>query len=182
MELQDRTIKCATCGREFLYTVKEQAFFASKGFKEPKHCRECRQQRKQSQMQAMNQAAGGQAQQHRGKEMFKVICGNCQRETYVPFKPTTGKPVLCKDCFIAQRYGTGQQPAGGVKPASSGSGSEAQEAVPQPESSPEDRKTANPGPRESEDNLNPEPLKPPISEPNPATVSDYPLAAKEPEA
>ncbi len=104
MEFQDRTIKCATCGREFLFTAKEQDFFVTKGFKEPRHCRECRQQRKQEREQAVAQASG--QPYHPGKEMFKVVCANCHRETTVPFKPITGKPVLCKDCFIAQRFGT----------------------------------------------------------------------------
>lgn len=103
MELQDRTIQCVTCGREFLFTAKEQEFFLSKGFKEPRHCRECRQQRKQERDQAIAQVTG---QTHQpGREMFKIVCANCQRESLVPFRPTTGKPVLCKDCFIAQKFG-----------------------------------------------------------------------------
>jgi CxxC-x17-CxxC domain-containing protein len=104
MEICDRTVKCATCGRDFLFTTKEQEFFVGKGFKEPRHCRECRQQRKQERDEAIAQATG--QPQAPGRERFKVICAACQRETFVPFKPITGKPVLCKDCFIAQRYGS----------------------------------------------------------------------------
>jgi CxxC-x17-CxxC domain-containing protein len=104
MEISDRTVKCATCGRNFLFTAKEQEFFMGKGFKEPRHCRECRQQRKQERDEAIAQATGQPLTS--GREMFKVICAQCQRETLVPFKPITGKPVLCKDCFIAQRYGS----------------------------------------------------------------------------
>lgn len=33
------------------------------------------------------------------REMFKTICSNCGKECEVPFKPTTGKPVYCSDCF-----------------------------------------------------------------------------------
>ncbi len=109
METQDRTIKCATCGREFLFTAKEQEFFQNKGFKEPRHCRECRQQRKQEREQAIAQAAGHAYVP--GRETFKVVCANCQRETFVPFRPITGKPVLCKDCFIAQRFGAQPPPS-----------------------------------------------------------------------
>ncbi|RJP74112.1 MAG: hypothetical protein C4524_13510 [Candidatus Zixiibacteriota bacterium] len=104
MVLQDITIQCATCGRDFLFTAKEQEFFSGKGFKEPRHCRECRQQRKTDREQAIAQATGQPLQP--GREMFQVICANCHRPTMVPFKPITGKPVLCKDCFIAQRYGS----------------------------------------------------------------------------
>lgn len=110
MEISDRTVKCATCGRDFLFTAKEQEFFMGKGFKEPRHCRECRQQRKQERDEAISQATGQPLPP--GREMFKVICANCQRETCVPFKPITGKPVLCKDCFIAQRYGSVPQAVG----------------------------------------------------------------------
>lgn len=33
------------------------------------------------------------------REMFKAICDNCGKECEVPFKPTSGKPVYCSDCF-----------------------------------------------------------------------------------
>lgn len=103
MDFQDINIKCVTCGREFIFTAREQEFFVSKGFKEPRHCRECRQHRKQDRERIFAEASGRTYEP--GKEMFKVVCARCQRETSVPFKPITGKPVLCKDCFIAQRYG-----------------------------------------------------------------------------
>lgn len=35
----------------------------------------------------------------RPREMFKTVCSNCGKECEVPFKPTTGKPVYCSDCF-----------------------------------------------------------------------------------
>ncbi len=30
---------------------------------------------------------------------FDVVCSECGKKTTVPFKPTQGKPVLCRDCF-----------------------------------------------------------------------------------
>jgi len=40
----DKTIVCAKCGRDFVFTVRDQAFFLSKGFSEPKYCSpECRE-------------------------------------------------------------------------------------------------------------------------------------------
>lgn len=33
------------------------------------------------------------------REMFKTVCSNCGKDCEVPFKPTTGKPVYCSDCF-----------------------------------------------------------------------------------
>ena len=33
------------------------------------------------------------------REMHKAICSDCKQECEVPFKPTEGKPVYCRDCF-----------------------------------------------------------------------------------
>lgn len=33
------------------------------------------------------------------REMFKTVCSNCNKECEVPFRPTSGKPVYCSDCF-----------------------------------------------------------------------------------
>ena len=33
------------------------------------------------------------------KEMHSVTCDKCGKECEVPFKPTSGKPVYCRDCF-----------------------------------------------------------------------------------
>ncbi|MBN2421080.1 hypothetical protein JXB27_02260, partial [Candidatus Woesearchaeota archaeon] len=32
-------------------------------------------------------------------EMFTVICDKCGKECEVPFKPTSSKPVYCRECF-----------------------------------------------------------------------------------
>jgi CxxC-x17-CxxC domain-containing protein len=178
MEIQDRTIKCATCGRDFLFTAKEQEFFVNKGLKEPRHCRECRQHRKQERDLAIAQATGQPAQP--GRELFQVICANCRRETAVPFKPITGKPVLCKDCFIAQRYGgvapalTEPQPPGTVPSPTltttekePGEQSEAAPAEP-----PEDE-TKAPGV-----SLSSEEGEPKAQGESPATPDEYAIAAK----
>ncbi|MEA2054278.1 MAG: CxxC-x17-CxxC domain-containing protein [Candidatus Thermoplasmatota archaeon] len=37
------------------------------------------------------------------REMHKVICSDCGKETEVPFKPTEGRPVYCRDCFSKHR-------------------------------------------------------------------------------
>lgn len=38
-------------------------------------------------------------------EMHKAICDNCGKECEVPFRPTSGKPVYCSNCFENQRGG-----------------------------------------------------------------------------
>lgn len=31
--------------------------------------------------------------------MHKAICDNCGKECQVPFRPTSGKPIFCSNCF-----------------------------------------------------------------------------------
>lgn len=33
------------------------------------------------------------------REMHKAVCSDCKQDCEVPFKPTQGKPVYCKECF-----------------------------------------------------------------------------------
>ncbi len=33
-------------------------------------------------------------------QMHKAICSECGKECEVPFKPTEGRPVYCRDCFM----------------------------------------------------------------------------------
>ena len=33
------------------------------------------------------------------REMHKAVCSECKKECQVPFKPTPGKPVFCKECY-----------------------------------------------------------------------------------
>ncbi|MBI2629419.1 DNA-directed RNA polymerase [Candidatus Pacearchaeota archaeon] len=37
------------------------------------------------------------------REMHKAVCSECKQECEVPFKPTEGKPVYCRDCFQKHR-------------------------------------------------------------------------------
>lgn len=37
------------------------------------------------------------------REMHKAVCSDCKQECEVPFKPTEGKPVYCKNCFANHR-------------------------------------------------------------------------------
>ncbi len=92
MEYHDRVLKCADCGGDFVFTAGEQAFYADKGFKnEPKRCRNCKSQRGQS--------SGGGAQ----RTETRTTCSQCGKETTVPFKPTQGRPVYCRECFQQRR-------------------------------------------------------------------------------
>lgn len=46
--MEDKTIVCKDCGKEFVFSVGEQEFFKEKGFEnDPVRCPECRKARKQ---------------------------------------------------------------------------------------------------------------------------------------
>ena len=48
--------------------------------------------------------SGGYGERDRGpREMFAATCSSCGKEAQVPFRPTSGKPVYCSDCFRSQR-------------------------------------------------------------------------------
>jgi len=37
------------------------------------------------------------------REMHKATCSECGEECEVPFKPTEGKPVYCRECYRKRR-------------------------------------------------------------------------------
>ncbi|MBI2448769.1 DNA-directed RNA polymerase [Candidatus Pacearchaeota archaeon] len=37
------------------------------------------------------------------REEHKATCSECKKECTVPFKPTEGKPVYCKECYAKRR-------------------------------------------------------------------------------
>src|SRR5688572_32486142 len=51
----DKTLTCADCGQEFVFTGSEQDFYAQRGFTEPRRCPSCRASRKA----ARNSEGGG---------------------------------------------------------------------------------------------------------------------------
>jgi CxxC-x17-CxxC domain-containing protein len=38
-----------------------------------------------------------------GRELHKVKCSECGRDTEVPFKPSGDRPVYCRDCYQKHR-------------------------------------------------------------------------------
>jgi CxxC-x17-CxxC domain-containing protein len=112
----DKTLTCADCGQQFVFSESEQQFYADRGFSEPRRCPTCRAARK-SQQRASGSGGGyggggyggggyggGGSSYSRGpREMFDATCSNCGKATQVPFRPTQGKPVYCNDCFAARR-------------------------------------------------------------------------------
>ena len=125
----DKNLTCADCSQEFVFTASEQDFYSQRGFTEPRRCPSCRASRKA----ARNSEGGGSSYSSGGgyssggyssgagsygggggggggyqrgpREMFAATCSSCGKEAQVPFRPTSGKPVYCSDCFRSQRGG-----------------------------------------------------------------------------
>jgi CxxC-x17-CxxC domain-containing protein len=97
MEYQDKVLKCVDCGTDFVFTAGEQLFFHDKQFKnEPKRCKNCKSKR----VAVLGSSPHGPT---RVKTETRTNCSNCGKETTVPFRPTQGRPVLCRDCFQQRR-------------------------------------------------------------------------------
>ena len=128
----DKNLTCADCGQEFVFTSSEQDFYAQRGFTEPRRCPSCRASRKAARNAEGGGSSygggysssggyssggyssgagsygggggGGYGERDRGpREMFAATCSSCGKEAQVPFRPTSGKPVYCSDCFRSQR-------------------------------------------------------------------------------
>jgi len=96
---QDKYLTCKDCGNEFVFTVAEQEFYAEKGFmNEPGRCPACRKLRKQQR----NGSSRGYSRDDRPR--YTAICASCGQETTLPFEPTSGRPVYCKECFQRRSY------------------------------------------------------------------------------
>lgn len=96
MEFQDRVLKCIDCGADFVFTAGEQLFFHDKQFKnEPKRCKVCKAKR----VSTLGPTTSGAY----AKVETRTHCSGCGKETTVPFKPTQGRPVFCRECFQQRR-------------------------------------------------------------------------------
>jgi CxxC-x17-CxxC domain-containing protein len=108
----DKVLTCADCGQEFVFSAREQEFYASRQFSEPRRCGACRASRKAARGDSGGYgggysdggySAGGGYSSRGPREMFTATCSACGKEAQVPFRPTSGKPVYCSDCFALRR-------------------------------------------------------------------------------
>ena len=102
MEFQDKVLRCVDCGKDFVFTAGEQLFFHDKQFhNDPKRCKACKLKR------------GGSSSV---RAETRTNCSVCGQETTVPFRPTQGRPVLCRSCFESNRRASApvQTPVSGV--------------------------------------------------------------------
>ena len=122
--MSDRSLTCRDCGQEFVFTQGEQEFYQQRGFSEPQRCPSCRQARKTQRNGAGGSSAGGGYSSGGGggyssgggggygndsgygsapRQLYPATCSECGQQTEVPFNPTPGKPVYCRDCFSSRK-------------------------------------------------------------------------------
>jgi CxxC-x17-CxxC domain-containing protein len=94
--LEDKIITCKDCHNQFVFTAREQQFFAEKGFQnQPQRCRDCRSARRTHN--------GGESFSNSGsRPNFETVCAACGVNTTVPFRPRGDRPVYCRACFTSQ--------------------------------------------------------------------------------
>lgn len=105
----DRILTCSDCHGEFIFTAGEQLFFYDKQFKnDPKRCKPCKSRRS-----GLAAVANGEGPAAAGlsRTETRTECSECGIQTTVPFKPTQGRPVLCRQCFQAKARASAAKPA-----------------------------------------------------------------------
>jgi len=101
MEFQDKVLTCIDCGAEFTFTAGEQLFFHDKQFKnEPKRCKACKSKRVA--VLSNPSTFRGEGRTHSRVET-RATCSQCGKDTTVPFRPTQGRPILCRECFTQKK-------------------------------------------------------------------------------
>ena len=93
--MPDIEITCAECGNTFPFTEREQEYYKERNLTHPKRCKPCRDARRTN--------FGGTRGPGGERQRFEITCDQCGKTDTVPFKPSTGRPVLCGDCFGANR-------------------------------------------------------------------------------
>ena len=128
--MSDRQLTCRDCGQSFTFTAGEQDFYTQRGYSEPQRCPSCRAARKAQRGDSGGgggysssggygggggssyggggggggySSGGGRGYSSGPRQMYPAVCSSCGKETEVPFQPTAGKPVYCRECFQNQR-------------------------------------------------------------------------------
>jgi CxxC-x17-CxxC domain-containing protein len=120
----ERLLICIDCHRSFSFAEEEENFYRQRGFRLPVRCLDCRAEsraeRNADLIRAIeSESAWTETWGHYGGEPdaartnghrrakptggFPAICAQCGRDTLVPFEPRRGRPVFCRECYIARR-------------------------------------------------------------------------------
>jgi CxxC-x17-CxxC domain-containing protein len=94
-EFQDRILRCVDCSAEFVFSAGEQQFYHDKNFtNEPRRCKNCK---------AKRQNGSGDRGGPPKRVETSANCSQCGRGTTIPFRPTQGRPVFCRECFQSRK-------------------------------------------------------------------------------
>ena len=101
----DRLLSCRDCYQDFVFTVGEQEFYASRHFTHPpSRCPFCRAlHKRQAAERSRNTAPVGSREVHEARRLYGVICAQCGNQAQVPFQPEDDRPVYCSACYQARR-------------------------------------------------------------------------------
>ena len=121
MSMQDKTLTCSDCSRQFTFTASEQEFFAQKGFNQPSRCPDCRAARKAARESGGSYGSSGSGGSSGPRQMYPAVCAQCGKQTEVPFQPRGDRPVYCSDCY-KQRQGSSGGSSYGGRSSSGGKG------------------------------------------------------------
>lgn len=92
----DIEIRCIDCRRQFTWTAGEQDFFHAKGLTNPpKRCKPC----KKAKNQRLSDIEKARIDGKRHHVVMPAECATCGKVTTVPFYPSQGRPVYCRDCY-----------------------------------------------------------------------------------
>ena len=62
--------------------------------------------KKKMESELVNRNFGGRGSDFKPfRQMYDAVCAECGAETKVPFKPTEGRPVYCRKCYLKRRSG-----------------------------------------------------------------------------
>jgi CxxC-x17-CxxC domain-containing protein len=95
MQYQDQTLKCRDCGESFVFSIRDQQFWAERGFTNPpSRCKDCRQKKKESGGRTPAAATSGEP-----KTLYRITCKNCGKVGEMAIEPRKPDDVLCSECF-----------------------------------------------------------------------------------
>lgn len=87
--MPDVETTCIQCKEIFLFTEKEQEVCYQRNAPSPQRCPKCRSKKT---------AAADES-----NSRFEIVCDHCGKHDHVPFRPKSGRTILCRECHEASR-------------------------------------------------------------------------------
>ena len=100
--MPDLEITCSECNAPFTFSEREQEYYRERNLTHPKRCKPCRDARRAN-FGSSSRPSGGGGGGGGERQRYEITCDQCGKNDSVPFKPSSGRPVLCSDCFSASR-------------------------------------------------------------------------------